>query len=264
MMKDSVACIETLYTEIPFIERFAAAKRDGFEYIEFWGWKDKDLEEIKKTAAEVGIGIAGFSGDANYSLIDPGEKKPYLEFLKESLEAAKKLDAKYVVIHSNALSSVGEVLNAYEDLSDTVKTCAMFDALKGCAALAEEAGVMTVLEPLNIYVDHIGNYLASTQMAAEMVEIIGSSYLKVLYDIYHMQINEGNICDTIKKYAELFGHIHIADVPGRNEPGTGELNYKQILHVLNSSKYDGLVGYELFPKTDTESAVKAIADLYRA
>lgn len=252
------ACIDAMYSETPFLERFQAAKDDGFEYVEFWGWTDKDLDAVKEAADKAGIGISGFNGDADYSLIDPSHKEKYLDFLKKSVEAAKKIGAKSVTIHSNALGDGGVVVNHYTELSDTVKLCSMYDMLLECAKIAEESGIAMNLEPLNITTDHVGNYLATTSMAAEMTRLIGSPKLKVLYDVYHMQLNEGSLCDNIKAFADQLGHIHVADVPGRHEPGTGEINYTRVFKALEENGYEGLVGFELFPETTTANAVKAI------
>ena len=258
MIFQKSACIETLYTELPFLERFRAAGADGFDFVEFWSWTDKDLAAVKAAADAAGIGIYGFNGDADYSLVDPTHKQKYLDYLKESIAAAKKVGAASVTIHSNALGGGGIVVNHYDNLSHTVKLCSMYDMLLECAKIAEESGIDMNLEPLNITTDHVGNYLAHTQMAAEMTRLIASPRLKVLYDVYHMQLNEGSLCDTIAKYADQFGHIHVADVPGRHEPGTGEINYTKVFDQLAESGYTGRVGFELFPKTTTAEAVKAI------
>lgn len=255
------ACIEPMYSELPFLERFRAAKEDGFDFVEFWSWTDKDLDAVKAAAESAGIGIAGFNGDAELSLIDPEQKGDYLAFLRRSVEAAKKVGARSVTIHSNGLGDGGVVINHYDELSDTVKLCAMFDTLKECAKLAEESGVQMNLEPLNITTDHVGNFLQTTRMAAEMTRLIGSPKLKVLYDVYHMQLNEGSLCDNIRSYGDQFGHIHVADAPGRHEPGTGEINYGTVLSCLEETGYTGLVGFELIPKTSTAQAVKAIMSL---
>ena len=156
MIFQKSACIETLYTELPFLERFRAARADGVEFVEFWSWPDKDLAAVKAAAAAAGVGISGFNGDA------------------------------------------------------------------------------------------------------ELTRLIGSPYLKVLYDVYHMQLNEGSLCDHIRAYADQFGHIHVADAPGRHEPGTGEIHYPAVFAALEQAGYEGLIGYELFPKTDTKTAVRAI------
>ncbi|RKJ75597.1 AP endonuclease [Butyricicoccus sp. 1XD8-22] len=252
------ACIEPMYSEIPFLDRFQAAKDDGFEFVEFWSWTDKDLDAVKAAAEKAGVGISGFNGDAAYSLIDPTHKEKYLDFLRKSVAAAQKIGAKSVTIHSNALGDAGIVVNHYTELSDTVKLCSMYDMLLECAKIAEESGIAMNLEPLNITTDHVGNYLATTRMAAEMTRLIGSPMLKVLYDVYHMQLNEGSLCDNIKAYADQLGHIHVADAPGRHEPGTGEINYTRVFKALEDCGYTGRVGFELFPETTTKNAVKAI------
>lgn len=260
-MKKS-ACIETLFTELPWKERFKAAKEAGFEYVEFWSWTDKDLDEIKKLAEEADIKICGFNGDADYSLVDPTHKVKYIEFLKKSINTAQKIGAESVTIHSNALGDGGVVVNHYNELSDTIKLCSMYDVLKEAAPLGEESGITLNLEGLNITTDHVGNFLKNTEMAAEMIRLINSPKLKILYDVYHMQLNEGSICDTLTKYVETIGHIHIADAPGRHEPGTGEINYPNVIKHLRKIGYEGIVGCELFPKAGTEKAVKAIMSIF--
>ena len=258
MKFDRSACIEPMYSETPFLDRFQAAKDDGFEYVEFWSWTDKNLDQVKAAAEKAGIGISGFNGDADYSLIDPTHKEKYLAFLEKSVEAAQKIGAKSVTIHSNALGDGGIVVNHYTELSDTVKICSMYDMLLDCARIAEKSGIAMNLEPLNITTDHVGNFLATTRMAAEMTRLIGSPMLKVLYDVYHMQLNEGSLCDNIKAYCDQLGHIHVADAPGRHEPGTGEINYRNVFKCLEQCGYAGRVGFELFPATTTAEAVKAI------
>ena len=252
------ACIDTLYTELPWLERFQAAKNDGFEAVEFWDWRIRDLKQTREAAEKAGIAISGFNGDADYSLVDPSHKQKYLEFLAQSMDAAKQVGASSVTIHSTALGDGGIVVDHYDNLSHTVKLCSMYDMLLASAALAEQQGINLNLEALNITTDHVGNFLATTQMGAEICRLIGSPRLKLLYDVYHMQINEGCICDTITNYSDVFEHIHVADAPGRHEPGTGEINYQKVLHHLEACGYTGRVGYELFPLTDTAAAVKAI------
>ncbi len=254
------ACIDTLYTELPWKERIAAAKKDGFAAVEFWDWRIRNLKETREAAETAGIVISGFNGDADYSLIDPDHKERYLDFLKQSIKAAKETGAKSVTIHSNALGEGGVVVDHYDNLSHTVKLCSMYDTLLACVKMAEEEGINLNLEALNITTDHVGNFLKHTQMAAEICRLIHSPRLKVLYDVYHMQINEGCICDTISKYKDQLGHIHVADVPGRHEPGTGEINYKKVIRHLEEEGYNGYIGYELFPLTDTARAVKAIME----
>lgn len=258
MVFQKSACIEPMYGELPFLERFRAAKEDGFQFVEFWSWTDKDLDAVKAAAEAAEIGIAGFNGDAELSMIDPGQKEAYLAFLRRSVEAAKKVGARSLTIHSNGLGEGGAVVDSYENLSGAVKICAMFDVLKECAEIAGNAGILMNLEPLNVTTDHAGNFLRTTRTAAELTELIGSPNLKVLYDVYHMQLNEGSLCDNIRAYGGQFGHVHAADAPGRHEPGTGEINYHKVFDCLESVGYRGLVGFELIPAASTAEAVKTI------
>jgi hydroxypyruvate isomerase len=252
------ACIEPMYAELPFLDRFQAAKNDGFESVEFWGWPDKDLDGIRRAAEKAGIGISGFNGDADYSLIDPTHKTPNLDYLLQSVAVARKIGALSVTIHSNALGEGGGVVDSCDNLSDNLKTCAMYDTLLECARIAEDSGISMNLEALNVITDHVGNFLRTTRTAAEMTRLIGSPRLKILYDVYHMQLNEGNLCNNIREFIDQIGHIHVADAPGRHEPGTGEINYHRIFAVLEDLGYQGRIGFELIPQTTTAEAVRAI------
>lgn len=252
------ACIDTLFTSLPWKERFKAAKTAGFTHVEFWDWREKDLAETKQAAEEAGIGINGFNGDADYSLVDPAHKQPYLAYLRRSMEAAVRIGAQSVTIHSNALGEGGIVINHYNELSHTVKLCSLFATLSACVPIAEEFGVRMNLEALNTVTDHAGNFLRGSRDAAEITRLIASPLLKILFDVYHMQLNEGCICENLTYCADQLGHIHIADVPGRHEPGTGEINYPKVIAHLERIGYTGLLGYELFPQTDDQTAVKAI------
>ncbi|MBQ9015024.1 MAG: TIM barrel protein [Firmicutes bacterium] len=258
------ACIETIFTELPWEARFEAAKKAGFDLIEFWSWTDKDLPQIRRLAEDAGIGISGFNGDAEFSLIDPTHKKRYLDFLKQSLDAAVSIGAESVTIHSNGLGEGGVVLDSCDDLSFTTKLCSMYDMLLDVRRLAESAGVTCNLEALNVTTDHPGNFLRSTAMAADMIRLIDSPRVRILYDAYHMQLNnEGSICDTIDTCLDTIGHIHIADAPGRHEPGTGEINYRNVIRHLEHLGYQGYIGCELLPVSDSQTASRAIMDLFR-
>lgn len=255
------ACIDTLYKELPFLERIAAAGRDGFAAVEFWHWQDRDMAAVRHAAEEAGVQVAGFNGDGPFSLIDPEQREEYLAYLARSMDAAKAAGAASLTIHSNALGEGGVVTDRGEGLSDTVRLCAMYEGLKACAAMAEDRGIMLHLEALNPITDHPGNFLVTTAMAAELTALVGSPRLKILYDIYHMQLSEGNLMGNIRAWHGQMGHVHAADAPGRHEPGTGEIAFGAVLRCLAEVGYDGLVGFELFPERTTAEAVAAIMAL---
>jgi len=247
-----------LFTEVPFEDRFGLAKGSGFDYIEFWSWKEKDIQKIKELCQVYDLKIASFSGDQDFSMVDENQKEDYIAFVQESIEIAKLLDCNNLVIHSNALGENGVVINHYPNIAQTNKIAAMLDVLKTLAMEAEKSNVTLVLEALNTMVDHSGNFLAFTREAAELIKSVNSSHIKILYDVYHMQIMEGNIINTLKAYIDVIGYIHIADVPGRHEPGTGEINFSNIMKTLKKLKYDGIIGFELAPLHNSTKAARNI------
>jgi hydroxypyruvate isomerase len=256
-MKKSV-CIEMLFTEVAFEDRFQLAKESGFDYVEFWSWKDKDIQKIKELCRDHDLKIASFSGDQDFSMVDKRQKEDYVAFVKESIEIAKFLSCDHLVVHSNALGEKGVVINHYPNIANTHKIAAMLDVLNTLATEAEKSNVILALEALNTTVDHPGNFLTSTKQAAELIRSVNSSSIKILYDVYHMQIMEGNIINTLKAYIDAIGYIHIADVPGRHEPGTGEINFANIMKTLKKLKYDGMIGFELAPLHDSKKAVRML------
>jgi hydroxypyruvate isomerase len=259
-MKKSI-CIETIFTEVPFEERFQLVKKAGFEYVEFWSWEDKNIDRIKELCVKHGLKVASFSGDKDFSMVDRKETGQYIAFAEKSIKVAKQLDCEHLVIHSNALGEGGVVVNDYWEISDFDKITTMFDILKTLAPIAEKAQVMLVLEALNTVVDHAGNYLAYTADSAKLIKMVGSPYIRALYDVYHMQIMEGNIIENINKYIDYIGYIHIADVPGRHEPGTGEINYSNVMRTLQSLHYSGIVGFELFPSQNSVAIADQLINL---
>jgi hydroxypyruvate isomerase len=259
-------CIENFYRDLPWEAKFAAAKRDGFEYCEFWTWKDRDWAAVKKAITDSGIKIAAFSGDDAYSLINPDENRPYAAFLKESIAKAKEIHCPCLVIHSDALNKDGSAKETVKPLSNEAKLLSMYKVLKDIAPFAEKEGVTLVLEPLNTRMGqpraHKNYFLEYPQPAFDLTRQVGSDRVKVLYDIYHMQLMAGNIIHTLAENMDQLGYIHLADVPGSHEPGTGELHCRNILKALDSMGYAGFVGFELLPSDTDEKAVKAIQAIW--
>ena len=240
-------CIEMIYTQYPFLERFRKAKEAGFDYVEFWNWIDKDIDAIEKTMKEVGIRVATFQGSIRGVMVDKNDRDVYIEDMKKSIAVAKRLGAKAIFCMSDIMQEDRSVKpHAYEISPEEMRENTI-SVLKELAPFAEEAGIMLVIEPLNTLVDHANYSLFSSKEGIEIVKAVNSPNVRLLYDAYHMQIMEGNIIDTIRNNWQYFGHFHIADVPGRNQPGVGELNYNNILKELKSTGYKGIVGFEFSP-----------------
>ena len=146
---------------------------------------------------------------------------------------------------SDVLKSDGSVET--NSISNENKFLRLYDNLKILAEIAKKEDIVLIIEPLNTLKDHKNYYLENFQKTLELIQSINSEHLKILYDIYHMQIMEGNILDTLQKYHQFIGYIHVANVPYRCEPWIGELDFKFILKEL-SKVYSGFVGFEFFVK----------------
>jgi hydroxypyruvate isomerase len=254
-------CIEMFYQNLSAEDKIRQAGADGFSYFEFWRWKGRDLEGMFASARDSGVSVSAFSGDDTFSMTDPGEGEKYLSFLGESLARAEAAGCPNLVVHSDALDpATGAAKKTGSSLSFESRLLSMVDLLEKAAPLAEKAGVNLVLEPLNTVKDHPGYFLSDPDLAFDIVRQVDSGRVKVLFDIYHMQIMKGNIIETLEKNLDLIGYIHAADVPGRHEPGTGELSYPNIFRALDASGYEGFIGFELSPSASDREAVRAILE----
>jgi hydroxypyruvate isomerase len=248
-------CIEMIYAGLPFEERIGKTARAGFDYFEFWNWDNKDIEGIKKAISKYGIHPATFQGSLNGVMVDKNDKAVYMEDVKRSLKVAKELGAKTLFCMSDIMQEDRSVKPHPRFISGEEAAQSSVDVLKALAPLAEDAGITLICEPLNTLVDHAGYSLYSTKAGVEIIKEVNSPSVKLLYDAYHMQVMEGNIIDTIRGNVQYFGHFHIADVPGRHQPGTGEMNYINIVHALKESGYKEAVGFEFSPLNGDDDSI---------
>jgi hydroxypyruvate isomerase len=242
-------CVEMIFTELPFLERIGAVADSGFEAFEFWGWRNKDVDAILRSKKEHGLAISSLSVDPGGRIVDYSTKDVFIKGLRDSIEVAHKLGCERLIVTTgNEMIGVPRVVQH----QNIVKI------LKEAAKLAENANVTLVLEPLNVLVDHKGYYLYSSGEGFEILREVDSPNIKLLYDIYHQQITEGNLIDTITKNIKLIGHFHAADVPGRHEFGTGEINYSNVLKRIDELGYGGFVGLEFMPLVESKEALRAV------
>jgi len=256
------ANIEMLGTHVDFYDRFELAKRSGFDAVEFWSPDGKDLQRIASLSKGFSLPISSLSGDGpDYSLCDDSHRKGYIAYARQAMEAATLVGSPLIVLHSNALGEGGVVVDSYANVSEHRLYMNMALTLSLLAPYAQKAGIKCVLEPLNIHVDHKGNLLRTIADAVEVVQAVGSPSVQVLYDLYHMQIESGNLLSVFAQNQDYIGHIHIADNPGRHEPGTGEIHYGNVIAGLDRLGYEGMVAFELSPQGSYEKAVEAIMAL---
>jgi hydroxypyruvate isomerase len=171
-------------------------------------------------------------------LVDPTKRSVYLEGLVESIAVAKRLHC------TKLISQVGQAL---EGVSREAQTQSLIEGLRACVPILEKEGVTLLIEPLNTRVNHQGYFLASSEEAFHIINEVGSPFVKVLFDIYHQQITEGNVIANIRENIGLIGHFHAAGNPGRHELDNGELNYEQIFKAIDETGFEGHMGLEYFP-----------------
>ena len=229
-------------------------RKTGFDYVEFGSWAQHDIKKIKSLLEENRLQLGCFSGDKDYNLIDPAHCKEFLEYFKRSVEAAHFLDCKNLVIHSNALGEEGRMCTDGNDLNDRTKIACATKNLLEISKIAEAEGLYLQVEPVSTYAKP-GYYMTTSDSAADIIRVVGSPNVKLLYDIYHMQIMEGNVIDHIQKYHQYFSHIHTGGVPGRAEiDETQELYYPAIMKAIVETGYKGFVGQEFVPKQEDKIA----------
>lgn len=245
-------CIEMLFRELPFLERMEAVAKVGIQAVEFWSWSDKDIDAIERKKDELGLEVSAFMVEPRAELTDRSQKELFIEALGKTIPIAKRLGTKALLTMAGSEK---------DDVPRSEQHAIIVEILKAGASLAEEGGVCLVLEPLNILVNHKGYYLYSSHEAAEILREVNSPNVKMLYDIYHQQITEGHLIPTIENYIELIGHFHLADVPGRHEPGTGEINYQNVLRKIDELGYEGFVGLEFLPTKSPDEALREVKAL---
>ncbi|MBC7287488.1 MAG: TIM barrel protein [Armatimonadetes bacterium] len=245
-------CIEMIFSDLPIEARPKAVANAGYRAIEFWGWRNKDLTALLTACEEAGVEIASFVCEAPGPLVDPANRAAWVDGAKESIDKAAELGVRTLIVTTG---------NEIPGLSRWAQHDAIVSGLRAVASHAENSGVTLVLEPLNILVDHKGYYLSSSREGFDILRAVESPAVKLLYDIYHQQITEGFLIQTIRDNIDLIGHFHVADVPGRHEPGTGEINYANVFRAIEEAGYEGWVGLEFRPTGDSAEALRRVAEI---
>lgn len=246
------ACIEMIFNDLPILDRIDAVAKAGLPAFEFWGWRNKDLPAVVERAAQNSLRIAGFTADCGKDLCDPEMHRDWVKGAADGIDQAVGAGASALIITTG---------NEMDSIPREQQHEAIVESLKAIAPYAEEKSITLCLEPLNVLVDHAGYYLVTSKEGFAVIDEVQSPNVKLLYDIYHQQISEGNVIATIRENMERIGHFHVADVPGRREPGTGEINYENVFAAIAESDYAGYVGLEFRPSRSSEDALATVLRL---
>ncbi len=243
-------CLETLFLDLPFEQRMEHVAANGFSAVEFWSREGKDMNITLALKMALRIDITAFTA-SKASLVDPEQHTAFENDIMRAASLAVDLSCSNLVVHSGPLLPDIPRAKQHENI---VK------ALQRVAPIAKDADVTLVLEPLNP-LDAPGNYLTFSSEGFQIIREVDSPNVRLLFNVYHQQVSEGNLSARIAKNLDLIGYMRMADVPGRHEPGTGEINHKYLFKLLRERNYRGYIGLEYYPLVDPHTSLKVLRAL---
>ncbi|MEI6916564.1 MAG: TIM barrel protein [Armatimonadota bacterium] len=260
-------CLEMVHTDLPYDRRIQEIKKAGFGCVEFWFHdstfdgkgctpdQPKDPQTLRQVCEQSGVTINNMvvnspDGGLGGAVVDSKDLNKYLDRLHEVIEFSRAAGI------SKAITCTG---NMPEGLSRAQMRANAEKAYAEAAAIAERENYTLFVEVLNSLVDHPGYFLDNWKEGVEIVKAVNSPNLKLLYDVYHMQIMHGNVIATIEADIDVIGHFHSAGVPGRHELTNGELDYKQIIQRIQATGYTGAFGLEYMPLINDAESLASMA-----
>lgn len=251
MMLTFAPNLSTLFTEVPFIERFEKAKEAGFTHVEFQFPYVNSANEVQEKVNRYGLQTVLFNlpaghweqGDRGIAIFE-NRRDEFHQSVTTAIEYAQALNCSTLHCMAGVLPSDINKDDALQVYKENVQFC---------AKQFEKYGLTVVIEPINTF-DIPGYFLSDLEFAASIINELALPNIKLQYDFYHMQRMQGELISSFKKHKDLVGHIQIADNPGRHEPGTGEIHYENIFSALKDEGYNGFIGLEYNPKGKSEDS----------
>ena len=245
-MKLCVA-IPCFFGNMDFCEAIRKCKELGFDIVETYNWKNLDLAKVRATLDETGVTLSSMC-TTEFNLTNPEMREKWLDGLRETCEAAKVLGVKKLI------TQVGQDTGEAREIQHK----SIVDGLIAGSEILEKYDITIMIEPLNTYVNHPGYYLWSAVEGFDIVREVNHKNVKLIFDIYHQQVMEGNIIPNIVNNLDCIAHLHGAGHPGRNEMQFGESDYKNIIAAVDKAGYNGALGLEYRPLLDpVESLIEA-------
>lgn len=248
------ACVDMLFTRETddVAQRIRLAQAAGMDAVEFWLWSNKDLDAIEDALDETGLPLAAIVAEPFAELTRTTDHDRFLDGLAKSLAVAQRLGTRVMI------AQAGPELS---DVPRQQQHDALVEAMARSAQVLEGSGVRLALEPLNTLVDHKGYFLASTSEGLDIVDAVDRPEIALLYDLYHSMVMGEDTATVLAGRVDRIAHIHIADHPGRNQPGTGQLALRQSLDWLTAEGYAGYAGLEFRPTDETALALEQTRSL---
>jgi len=246
--------LDTWFKQVPFEQRFVLAKNLGFRTIEFWKadrGDGMDARAIRKLAGDNGLSIVQYAPTApNFS--DPAVHPDLLKMVESAIADSK-------ILGCTKFTIVGHHL--VDGMTREAMLAGYTAGLMRIAPMLEAAGITALVEPFN-RVNHIGHLLNGSTPAVAMIKSVNSPRVKLLWDFYHMQLEEGDLIEKFTAAIAQVDHVQIGDVPGRHEPGTGEVNHANLIRAVRAAGFAGPIGLEFSPLDNNDArAVDAVLAL---
>ena len=243
--------IPCFFGDMDFCEGLRRVKALGYDAAETYNWKGLDFDAVRRTCEETGVELLSMC-TSEFRMTDPTFRQAWLDGLEESCQAANRMGVKRLI------TQVGQDTGAPRE----PQHAAIVETLNLARPILEKSGVTIMLEPLNTLVNHPGYYLWSAVEGFEIIREVNHPLVKLVYDIYHQQVMEGNIIPNITKNLDCIAHLHSAGHPGRNELQYGENDYKVIFAAVDKAGYTGACGLEYRPLMDPEESLREAKRLY--
>ena len=242
-------CAEMIFRDLPIAERVRHISERGF-LVEIWDWTKHDIDGLRATGAE----FSSMTGYITGTLADDEGAAELLRTAEQSIPVAYRLGIPRLNLHGTGLDGNGLPVKPATEITGSmwIKAAETLDRL---ADLGKREGLIFCLENLNTAVDHPGVPFARAADTLALVAAVDRPEMRLMLDLYHAQIGEGNLIELLRRAAPYIGEIQVADVPGRCEPGTGEINYPAIAAALAELGYAGVVGMEAFAAGNDELAL---------
>lgn len=243
-------CVEQIFRTMPFEQRLEHVADQGFTAFEFGSREGKDMNITLALKMALRLDVGAFIGSST-PLADPAARPKFLSDISHTAALAVDLSCEKLIVFAGPL---------VPGLSRKQQHASIVEGLLAAADTAADAGVTLVLLPLNP-IDHPDSFLTSSDEGFAIVREVNHPQVRLLFHTYHQQISEGNLTKRINDNFDLIGHIQVADVPGRHEPGTGEINFDYLFGLLREKEYKGYVGLDYTPHLDPVASLRAVRAL---
>ena len=246
----------------PFEDRLSVAAQVGMQSVELvtehLTWSDADVVRYKNLARSYGLGMDALLGQPDWTkrpvtLVNPAHRDGFLSDMREAITWAKKLDVTQIIVMSG---------NVQPKMSHEAQHASMVEGAKRATDLADAADLKLILEPLNSRVNHKGYFLTSCKEGLAVVKEVNNPHFRLLFDIYHEYVQNGDPVPTINEALPYVSVFHVADAPGRHDPGTGTMNWNAIYETIGKGNYTGYIAMEYLPiGNEVDSLTKAVTQM---